>query len=129
MGTKKNCSLTFHATRKPTPIGKNNQGQLLPAEVLDGLRSLVGRVREPNLASLANQLCFRVNVGGVSGKLNFYCPGLDCNHPDRNAAQPAPASDDSVGPAAHDLIPGSVVQETVFPNFFVGCTSEIKIKS
>lgn len=59
-GTHKEGHFTFHATGEPPPVGKDHEGQLLPVEILDGLRCLVGRVWEPHLAGLLDYLEHRV---------------------------------------------------------------------
>jgi hypothetical protein len=42
----------LHAAREATPVGQDDERQALPTEVVDGLRRLEGRVREPDLARL-----------------------------------------------------------------------------
>lgn len=55
--------LTFHSTREASPVGEDHERQPLSVEVIDGLRSLEGRVREPHLASLLDYLLGRKQTG------------------------------------------------------------------
>lgn len=51
--------VTFHPTREASPVGEDHERQPLSVEVIDGLRGLEGRVREPHLASLLDYLLGR----------------------------------------------------------------------
>lgn len=52
--------LTLHATREASPVGKDDEGQVLVVEIPDGLCCLVGGVWEPHLARLLDDLGHRV---------------------------------------------------------------------
>lgn len=52
--------LTLHATREASPVGKDDEGQVLVVEIPDGLCCLVGGVWEPYLARLLDDLGHRV---------------------------------------------------------------------
>lgn len=48
--------VTLHSSTETSPVRENNQWKTLILEVLDSLRGLVGRIREPNLTSLRYSL-------------------------------------------------------------------------
>lgn len=48
--------VTFHSAREASPVSEDHQREPFSVEVIDSLRSLKGRVREPHLASLLDDL-------------------------------------------------------------------------
>lgn len=47
---------TFHATRKATPVSEYEEWQFFSVEVHDCLCSFIGRIWEPHLSSLLDNL-------------------------------------------------------------------------
>ena len=47
---------TLHAAGEAPPVGEHHEGQALAVEVADGLGRLEGRVGEPHLAGLLQEL-------------------------------------------------------------------------
>mmetsp|Transcript_78729 Transcript_78729/g.160090 ORF Transcript_78729/g.160090 Transcript_78729/m.160090 type:complete len:387 (-) Transcript_78729:840-2000(-) len=101
------------ATRKASPIGENDDGQVLSTiEVLQGLCRFKGAVREPNLATHALFHLATLRVGRIRGDQAIHAAGLNSNDTHGNASQTCTASDHRAAPALQVLDPGSSIEET-----------------
>mmetsp|Transcript_74447 Transcript_74447/g.215813 ORF Transcript_74447/g.215813 Transcript_74447/m.215813 type:complete len:204 (-) Transcript_74447:4102-4713(-) len=99
-------------TRKATPVREDDQRQVLAAiEVADRLRSLVGRVRVPDLARLWLVDVVRSTVRRISNDVPLDGPRLHRHNADGKAAQTATTDDHSLAPTFHVLLKGALVTE------------------
>mmetsp|Transcript_23599 Transcript_23599/g.57152 ORF Transcript_23599/g.57152 Transcript_23599/m.57152 type:complete len:394 (+) Transcript_23599:556-1737(+) len=102
--------------RESTPVREDHQRQVLPpAEVLDGLRRLEGRVREPDLPGLGLEGLPRFGVGRVGRDAPVDQPGLDGDAPDGNAAELSAPDDDALPPPPEGLFEAVLVEEARHP--------------
>ena len=125
-------TLTPHSSRKPPPVGKDKQWQVLPIHVIDGLGCLEGRVRKPHLTSLADHLpgwqkfyyplslinsftsyldlCVWIGRVGWDGALDTAC--LHRDDPTGNPPKPCPSRNNSHCPVAKGLNEATMIKET-----------------
>ena len=111
--------LTFHAPGEASPVGKDHEWELFAVEVADGLRRLVGRVREPHLPSLLDDLGLGVQVSRVGGEDGLYGPGLHTDHTKRHAAQTGTTHHNGLRPGCQDLTERVAVKEPAQPSDWV----------
>mmetsp|Transcript_49135 Transcript_49135/g.139167 ORF Transcript_49135/g.139167 Transcript_49135/m.139167 type:complete len:1351 (-) Transcript_49135:2919-6971(-) len=103
------------AAREAAPVGEDHARQVLRVEVVDGLRGLVGRVREPDAARLEGVLLHRGRVGrvGRGEGLDGAVLGDDDAHGD--AAEARAAAHDGLGPPVEGLGERRLVEEAGDP--------------
>mmetsp|Transcript_18949 Transcript_18949/g.55656 ORF Transcript_18949/g.55656 Transcript_18949/m.55656 type:complete len:508 (+) Transcript_18949:408-1931(+) len=107
--------LTKHvarAAREAAPVRKDEDGQLLAVvEVVESLRRLEGRVREPHLARLLQHHLRRGRVGRVRGDARLSEPRLHGDHAHGLAAEARASHDHRLAPLLLVLGPGALVEE------------------
>jgi hypothetical protein len=62
----------LHAAGEAAPVGQDDEGEALAAEVVDGLGRLKGGVGEPDLARLAHRARLAFRIGRVRGQGHFH---------------------------------------------------------
>mmetsp|Transcript_3232 Transcript_3232/g.4717 ORF Transcript_3232/g.4717 Transcript_3232/m.4717 type:complete len:1056 (-) Transcript_3232:3720-6887(-) len=99
------------AAAEPTPVGKDDQGQLLAAKVTDGRGGLVGAVWEPDAPGLVADLLHGGLVRRVGGHQVLHGAVLRDNHTHGDTTQAGPANHHGLGPAGHVLGEAALVEE------------------
>lgn len=67
------------------------------------------------VALFASYLGLGVKIGRVSGQFQFDSSGFYSNNSYRNTTKSSPATDHSLRPRLHDLLPAAVVKEPRLP--------------
>mmetsp|Transcript_35223 Transcript_35223/g.51684 ORF Transcript_35223/g.51684 Transcript_35223/m.51684 type:complete len:266 (-) Transcript_35223:5346-6143(-) len=104
------------AARETTPVGENDERQVLAAvEILDCLSCLERRVRKPHLASLRLNDLPGLGVGRIGGDAAVHQPSFNCDHTHGLTTETSTSHHHRLAPASKVLLEGALVKEARLP--------------